>query len=138
MILNSLPPEGYPEGYHLGPSLALWIILITLQMGYGTNLLLKSHKSRLINEKQIYRGTGFFCMGGGYLFLLMQIGVFFAENYFLYYFGGCVVLLSLVIFYFYYWEKNLVNLKNVPTVIVFIQLSISLIIFFLILFLGFQ
>jgi len=133
MIFNSLPPEGYPEGYHLGPSLVLWLILIALQMFYGTFLLLQAYKSHLINEKEIYRGTGFLCVGGGFLFLLMQIGVFMPEDYFLYYFGGCIVLLALATFYFYYWEKNLVNLKKIPTLIILINFSIYIITFLIIL-----
>lgn len=134
MLLNILSPEGYPEGYHLGASLALWLIVIILDMFYGTYFLLQVYKSQLINEKEIYRGTGLLCIGGGFLFLLMQIGVFFPDKYFLYYFGGATVLVGFAGFYFYYWEKNLVNLKKIPTIIIIINFSIYIITIFMILF----
>ncbi|KKK87764.1 hypothetical protein LCGC14_2749990 [marine sediment metagenome] len=96
-------------------------------MFYGIYLLIQANRSRLINKKEIFRGTGILGIGGGLLFLLMQIGVFFSEDFFLFYFSGGIVMAFLAVFYFYYWEKNLVNLKKIPTIIMVFNFLIFLI-----------
>jgi len=113
--MPDLTSLGYPEGYHLGFSAILWWISIVVIAILGIKLYLNAKKSHLINVKEMLRvkSFSFFCMC--ICFSLIQVGVFFPDNFLLFYLFGVLTATSGAAFYIYYWEKNLTSIKRIPT-----------------------
>jgi hypothetical protein len=71
----------------------------------------------LINKKEIFLGTALLYISGSFSHIAIQIGVFY-PNYFNILINVTYTLAALgFLAYTYYWEKNLVDLKKVPTII---------------------
>ena len=71
-------------------------------------------------------GSGLWFLCVGLMFILIQIGVFIPEYFFLFYSTGFSLTMFAFVFFFYYWEKNLVSLKRIPTIMAVFALIISI------------
>ena len=109
--------ENYPSEYHLGISLIFWIILIAEYLIIAIIRFSQGRKDRLVNRKEMFYGIGFAYLGGGLFFIVAQFGIFNPK-----YFAWCIsigltALQFTFIFFVYYWEKNLISLRKVPTMV---------------------
>lgn len=81
----------------------------------------------MINKKEIFLGTALWYISGCFAQLATQIGVFY-PNYFNILINVTYGLAALgFLAYTYYWEKNLVDLKKVPTIIMGVAFILCLI-----------
>jgi len=107
--------------------LFLWIGFILLCISFGIIFFIKIQNTYLINKKEIFLGADFGFFFGAICQSLLLIAVFI-PNYFeiLLNIGYASASLAIMIFT-YFWEKNLVNLKKLPTLITGIILIFTLI-----------
>jgi len=117
----------------MGLSAILWWIFIVVILFLGIILYSNTKKSDLINVKEMLRSKSFLYICYSLCFSLIQVGVFFPDNFMQFYFLGYLVLCFSATFYFYFWERNLTSIKRIPTisvgaatVVIFIALMISL------------
>lgn len=109
--------ENYPPDYHLGISLFFWLIYIVEVLIFAMIMIYRAHKDRLINKKEMFFGAGLTSLGSAIVFILMQIGVVYPTYFALYISIGLTILQFTFVFWVYYWEKNLISLKKIPTII---------------------
>ena len=127
--MTDLTSLGYPEGYHLGLSSLLWWITVFVLIVLAVMLYLNARKSDLINVKEMLRAKSFNYICISILISLIQVGVFFPDNFLLFYSFGVFISISSGAFYFYYWEKNLTTIKRIPTIAAITAAIIALIVF---------
>jgi len=109
--------ENYPPDYHLGISIIFWIGFIVETLLIALIMFNRGRKDHLINRKEMNFGAGFAALGPGIFFIFAQIGVFY-PRYFAWYLSiGLTVLQFTFIFFVYFWEKNLISIKNIPTMV---------------------
>jgi len=113
---NILVEAGYPADYHLGFSMIFWLILISIMFIFGTFFLIKAYKTNFLNQKELYIGSGMFSFGGGFTFIFIQVAVLFPALLIISFSTSAISILGFNIIYIYYFEKNLVNLKKIPTI----------------------
>jgi len=124
---NSIVSAGYPSDYRQGISLIFWIILIIIQLSIGISLLVQSKKTHLVNRKELFLGNGFGLISMGLSQIIIQAGVY-NPLYFVFFMSLAISLINLgLTFNIYYWEKNLINLKKIPTIYSFVLFIFSLI-----------
>ena len=113
--MTDLTSLGYPEGFHLGLSSLLWWITVFVLIVLAVLLYLNARKSDLINVKEMLWSKSIAYIGYSINISLIQVGVFYPDNFIhLYLLGVCIITLSFTL-YFYYWEKNLMSIKHIPT-----------------------
>jgi len=131
---NIIVEEGYPSDYHLGISLYFWLIFISIMLIFGTFFLIKAYKTNLLNQKELYLGNGMILYGLGFDFIFIQVAVLFPALFIILFSTGSILLLGFIMFFIYYYEKNLVNLKKIPTICSVIIFIIILLNFFYVIF----
>ena len=125
--------EAYPSDYHLGFSLYFWLIFISIMLIFGTFFLIKAYKTNLLNQKELYIGNGMFMYGLGFTFIFLQVAALFPALFIISLSAASISLLGFNVFFIYYFEKNLVNLKKIPTIYSVIAFIFALLNFFYVL-----
>ena len=133
---NILVEEGYPADYHLGFSMIFWLIFISIMLIFGTFCLIKAYKTNLLNQKELYIGNGMTLYGIGSTFIFIQVGVLFPALFIILFSAALISLLGFDTIFIYYFEKNLVNLKKIPTISSVIIFIIALFNFFYVIIYG--
>ena len=114
--MTDLTSLGYPEGYHLGLSSILWWIFIIVTLIISLGLYLNAKKSDLINVKEILISKSIGYTIVSLWIFMIQVGVFFPNNFLQFFLIGGFIMVFSGTFYFYYWEKNLTSLKRITTI----------------------
>lgn len=127
---NIIVEEGYPADFHLGFSMIIWLIFISIMLILGTFCLIKVYKTNLLNQKELYIGNGMVLYGFGFTFIFLQVAVLFPALFIILFSAASISLLGFDTIFIYYFEKNLVNLKKIPTICSVIIFIIALLNFF--------
>ncbi len=109
--------DAYPPDYHLGFSMFLWFIYISVSLFIGIIYIFKAHKAQLINRKELYYGSGFFAFGSAGCFIFIQVGIFIPSQFPFWISIGFVSMVIGLLFLTYFWERNIGSLKKIPTLI---------------------
>jgi len=120
-------PSGYPVNYRLGFDMILWFINFFVIIIIAIFFLIKAIKEAFINKKQIFLSDFFICAGIGFTHFLFQMGYCFPELYNIFIPSGYLAMILGLTGFIYLWERNLINLKKIPTIFAII---ISLIMLF--------
>ena len=113
---NIIVEEGYPADFHLGFSMIFWFLLIFIAFCLGTIFIIKALKTQLINRRELYISYIIPSYATGAGFTIIQLGVFF-PNFFIISISIAVIITMVSnTFAIYYLEKNLINLKKLPTI----------------------
>lgn len=129
-----LSNTGCPSDYRLGLSGILWTIGIIFIIILGMIFFYRGFRTFLKNRKELYFGVGFFGVGVGISYFFIQIGVYF-QDFFLLYLSLAILITTLSLIPFvYYWEKNLINLRKIPTLYTIFLTLFALTNFFFVLF----
>jgi len=127
---NIIVEEGYPADFHLGFSMIIWVVFISIMLIFGTFFLIKAYKTNLLNQKELYIGNGMVMYGMGSTFIFIQVAVLFPALFIILFSAASMSLLGFNMFFIYYFEKNLVNLKKIPTIYSVIIFIFALLNFF--------
>ena len=125
--MTDLTSLGYPQGFHLGFSFILWNIVNIVIAVLGVKLYLNARKSDLINLKETLQAKSYFFIFVSIQNSLIQVAVFFPDNFLQLYFLGLFLFTFSLVFYFYFWEKNLTSIKRIPTISTEINIFVSFI-----------
>ncbi|MBN2150096.1 MAG: hypothetical protein JW839_01495 [Candidatus Lokiarchaeota archaeon] len=99
----------------MGLDLYFWIGDLSITVILGIIFLLKGMKNPLVNKKELYLGSGVFYICTASLGLFGQIGFFIQESYLFYNNLGLSLEMTGFCFFIYFWERNLINLRKIPS-----------------------
>ncbi|MHA1343876.1 MAG: hypothetical protein ACTSQG_07810, partial [Promethearchaeota archaeon] len=119
-------PQGYPIAYRIGFDMLLWYLNIIISAVIALIFLVKMLKSDLINEKELNFSNFIMYMGIGFTHFFFQMGYLYPKYYeFIIPIGYIAMTLGLT-FFIYFWERNIIELKKIPTFISLILMIIMI------------
>ncbi|MHA1150505.1 MAG: hypothetical protein ACTSR8_19985 [Promethearchaeota archaeon] len=120
-------PEGYPIAYRLGLDMMAWIINVIISFAIAVIFFFKMIKSDLVNEKELNFSNFLLYTGIGFTHFFFQLGYSYPDYYEIFIPLGYVVMSLELTTFIYFWERNMIGLKKVPTLISFILMNVMIV-----------
>ncbi|MFX1276551.1 MAG: hypothetical protein ACFFBP_06915 [Promethearchaeota archaeon] len=120
-------PEAYPIGYRLGLDMLLWYINIFASLSISLIFLIRTIQVKFINKKKLYLGDFFVGLGIVFTHIFFQMAYTFPMIYNIFVSSGYVSTYLGITIFVYFWERNVIKLKFIPTIISFILTCFAII-----------
>jgi hypothetical protein len=120
--------------YRLDTSIFIWVIFIGSSFMFAIFFIIKGVRSNLLNKKEIFIGASVQALGVGIVHLFIQLGIFYIEQFHFFLFLGFVLSTIMATPINYTWEKNLTDMKKIPTILNIIVSVVTIINFIVFLF----